>query len=97
LQEIKDYLDSFVGFILVLIDIEKIPKNGREVTGTYQGHYLIIYKMDDDSANGFVSVLDPIENEKEIDKGNDKKEVVTIPYKIKIADFEKARLADGTD
>jgi hypothetical protein len=35
--------------------------------------------MDDDFENGFVSVLDPIENEKE----NEKKEPVTVPYKVK--------------
>jgi hypothetical protein len=49
--------------------------------------------MDDDLKHGFVSVLDPIENEKE----NEKKKLVTVPYKVKIADFEKARLANGTD
>jgi hypothetical protein len=35
LNEIKSYLDSYTGFVLALIDIEKIPKNGREITGTY--------------------------------------------------------------
>jgi hypothetical protein len=27
--------DHYIGFVLVLIDIEKIPSNGREITGTY--------------------------------------------------------------
>jgi hypothetical protein len=35
LNEIKSYLDSYAGFVLVLIDVEKIPSNGREITGTY--------------------------------------------------------------
>jgi hypothetical protein len=65
MTEIKSYLDSYAGFLLVLLDIEKIPSNGREITGTYQGHYITVYKMDDDLKHGFVSVLDPIENEKE--------------------------------
>jgi hypothetical protein len=30
-------------------------------------------------------------------KENDKRELVTVPYKVKIADFEMARLATGTD
>jgi hypothetical protein len=45
--------------------------------------------MDDDLNHGFVSVLDPIENEN--------KELVTVSYKVKIADFDEARLATGTD
>jgi hypothetical protein len=45
--------------------------------------------MDDDLKNGFVSVLDPIENEK--------KELTIVPYKVKTADFETARIATGTD
>jgi hypothetical protein len=49
--------------------------------------------MGDDLKHGFVSILDPIENEKE----NDKKELMTVPYKVKIADFEMARLDNGTD
>jgi hypothetical protein len=49
--------------------------------------------MDDDLKHGFVSVLDPIENEKE----NEKKELVTVPYKVNTADFETARRATGTD
>jgi hypothetical protein len=49
--------------------------------------------MDDDLQTGFVSVLDPTENEKKNEKGV----TVTVLYKIKIADFEEARLATGTD
>jgi hypothetical protein len=49
--------------------------------------------MDDDLKHGFVSVLDPIENERE----NEKKELATMPYKVKITDFDVVRLATGTD
>jgi hypothetical protein len=33
--------------VIVLIDIEKLPNNGRMERGSYQGHYIIAYKMDD--------------------------------------------------
>jgi hypothetical protein len=55
LKEIRDYLDSCIGFVVVLIDIEKLPNNGRMERGSYQGHYIIAYNVDD--AN--VSILDP--------------------------------------
>jgi hypothetical protein len=44
--------------------------------------------MDDDLNNGFVSVFDPIGNEKEL---------ITVPYKIKTANFDMARFSIGTD
>jgi hypothetical protein len=67
--------------VIVLIDIEKLPNNGRMERGSYQGHYIIAYKMDD--AN--VSILDPSPNEEE-----------KVRH-LKIEDFENARLANGTD
>jgi hypothetical protein len=35
LKEIRDFLDSCIGFVMMLIDIEKIPNNGRQITGTF--------------------------------------------------------------
>jgi hypothetical protein len=81
LKEIRDYLDSCIGFVVVLIDIGKLPNNGRMERGSYQGHYIIAYKMDYEN----VSILDPSPDEEEKVR------------RVKVTDFENARLANGTD
>jgi hypothetical protein len=78
---IRDYLDSCTGFVVVLVDVEKLPNNRRIARGDYQGHYIIAYKMDAE----VVSILDPTwENEGKV-------------HRVSLADFENARLAAGTD
>ena len=82
LQEIADFVNSGHGFVLILIDIDKV-KTSRTKMNSYQGHYQLIYVVDFQK-NDLVMVLDVSED-------------VGKEFKFKVSEFEVARTAEYTD
>jgi hypothetical protein len=81
LNDIKDFVNSGKGFVVVLVDISLIP-TPRPTRDQHQGHFLIVYSVNSD--NDTVRVLDPC-----AEPGKE------LAYKV--SDFEKGRLASYAD